>query len=350
MSALKQLGLRIPERFVEFVNNLAGSYRKTPSDVVREAIDEYSRRSPYQLQLSDYLSKGGKEVFVEIRANIARMPRNNADHETFERVALSALMRFWHDAYMKRRGYANPRYVRELLEITYELLLAGKALGLPLDYHYYYSRLGVKEDGQLQAVRDIAAQFSADPSATWAETLLRPIYHLADFLDRFDSRDIQRIFSLDRLQRLLPVATCGADAQIAEDVIARDMAQLLPSKVKFGINTLECELFADSFHLLVVEKHFLTLFGPDSLLSLAAFVENYSCSAIRGQKFFQFQTNKLQIRCMQDTAIIRQEHDTTSLHLSIDELERLCHEVRTILCTKEWDWVLDRFRVLRGDA
>lgn len=343
----KPFSIRFPESLTRLIQNIADRDNKTPSDVIREAV-EYSAasREGYRAQLVDVLLNP-KETLHRIREKLDRQARDELGGD-LTRPEISAMMIFWHQAYLYNGcGYANPCYVHTLLGITRDLLTEATKQQINLDFRFYYSKLGI-EDESVDLDISMAAimrQFSERPSVQWAETLTRPIAHIANHLNEFSNFSISEIFNRDRLKSLLPVTAKGVDAGAPDSIISLDMKALLPDCFKFEIDGLKFSISTEPFSLVVEGHHHCYAFQAESVLSLLTFVEN---PPPKMDYLVQLKRRTLSVQVYQGDAIIH-EHGGYRLVLSEESYTKLQDELCSLLKDRRWNWVVRRIRDLHGD-
>ena len=272
-----------------------------------------------------------------------------------EPVDYSALMYFWHWAYMSGDGYANPAYVLVLLDITGSLITELEKVGAPFDCHHVRSKLGLEEEGEsfVDGIARVKQQFAANPSVSWAEWITRPLETMADDLQYLDHPAIARVFRM-RVEPVLPVAVLGAKAGVDDDLVDWDMKALLPQAERFKLGGMSVALMAHPMAIVIEEGHHCFAFTPESVLGIAkgiaggAFVRMMAPEAEKVWPHGRFQLTQFDAARFQGTVILH-EHGGYRLHLSDDEFQQFISNLSAQFAQPAWAWVLKRHRDLRGD-
>lgn len=331
--------IRLPENLASTVEWIAKKTGKSAPDVVRSGIEQ-AFADEYRSQVIDCISNPANTMRV-VREFLSASPEKKG--RAMPLPFYSALMYFWHTAYMQSNGFANPEYVDALLSITSCLLTEAEENNLDVNFRYCRDKLGIRsEEAITDGIKRINAEFQSSPSIGYAEWLARPLVVIADDLQKFESGSIGRIF--DRyLQLLLPVAVIGSKTALDEDIVSRDLKVLLPSAEPLTLGGLSVRLFPDPLGFIVEEGHHCYFFGHDSLLGFYAGIQHNAFEILRDGEFksrgFEVQDNG---KCLNNGTGYR-------LILSVEEFKELTDYMRRILSLPGWQWLIQRHRELRGD-
>ena len=346
--ATKPFSVRFSENLTKLIQSLSNSEKKTPSDFIREAVEEKAYgRDGFRGQLVPLL-KTPKETMSSIREKLEKRSKGESS-EPLSRVEISAMMIFCHQAYVSNRGYANPSYIMTLLDITKELLQEAQTKRLEFDFHYSHSKLGFDsiDQGYEVAFVELKNRFMGVRSISWSETLTRPLSDVGIYLGQFSDAAIARIFSVFRLEGLLPLAVKGVGPELSDHLISRDMKQLLPVNEKFQVGGVIFMVYAEPFAMVVEEAHHCYAFQAESLMSLFLFSES-DFPVNQGPFGAGMKRNNFEVNLIQGKAIIH-ESGGYRLHLAESEFMELRTNLRKIRDKQQWDWLLRRFRSLKGD-
>jgi len=347
----KPFSVRFSKTMTNFIQSIADMGQKTPSDFIREAVEEKAfSEGGYRSQLVPLLM-APKDTLNQI---FEKLDRNNKGilHEALSLPELSALMIFWHQAYQtgsNYANYANPEYVITILNITKDLFIEAKRQKIKLDFDFCHSRLGFSSevDDYEQYFCDLNTRFQKNATVTWAETLASPLANMANYLGLYTHASLRPIFTSSRLEKLLPVAVKGSGAAQTDIVISLDLRQLLPHMVKFEVGGMIYMLCSEPFSMVVEGNHHCYAFQAESLLSLILFSENdYALS----QDTFGAGLRRKTVEVQRDLgkAIIH-EHGGYRLVMSESDFMELRKYIRETFQDQRWSWLLKRYRNLKGD-
>lgn len=345
----KPITVRFSQALTKLIDSIVTPEQKNASDFIREAVEEkaYAKNNNHRTRVVPLLMDP-KDTVNKIRETInQRASGQYQDNLTI--IEKSAFLVFVHEAYSKTSGYVNPDYVLTLLDMTHELLSEAIKQQINLDFNFYHSRLQIQPSANHYEPEfsTLKQRFLEAPSAGWAEGLIRPISDIAFKLDQYDHQSIDQIFSLRRVQQLLPVAIKGVDATIPDAIIARDMRQLLPDYFKFKISGLSYMISAEPFCLVVEGGHHCYAFKSDSLISLVLFsINDYAVNQKESGPGLNRSSIEIQIH---NENVIIHEHNGYRLHMSSAEFQELRGKIKEMSEIRQWQWMLDRFRNLKGD-
>lgn len=345
----KPITVRFSQVLTKLIDSIVTPEKKNPSDFIREAVEEkaYAKNNNHRTRVVPLLMEP-KDTVNKIRETL-NQHASNQNSEKLSLLEKSAFLVFVHGAYSRTSGYVNPGYVLTLLDMTHELFAEAVKQQIPLDFSFYHSRLDIQPTANHYEPEfsTLKQRFLESPSAGWAECLLRPISDIAFKLDQYDYYSIDRIFSFNRMQQLLPVAIKGVDAAIPDAIIARDMRQLLPDYFKFKIGGLSYMISAEPFCVVVEDEHHCYAFKSDSLISLILFsINDYAVNQNDAGPGLTRSTFEVQ---MHGEKVIIHEHNGYRLHMSSAEFHELRGKIKEMSEIRQWQWMFDRFRNLKGD-
>jgi hypothetical protein len=367
----KPFSVRFSEKLTALINRQAGNDGKTPTDVIRESMEKNMLPcNNYRSQYVDYLISPSSTIDGVINA----VERNRRDKKItldslITRHEISALMVFWHQAYLiSVNGFANPKYVSILLDIMNDLFVEATKQSIEIDTRHLLSKLGIApEDNFSEKISDIKKQFTQTPSISWAEMLTRPLEMFADKLDQYSRASISSIF-LERLSALIPITVHYArklknssrtndfekwiNAEISQDELA-----CLPKPLNIVLSNINFRVMPEKL-LFSGENtsHFYT-FKRQSLIALLTAVE-YGDNAVSIEKPSNFASQTIQIfagHTHQDNQVMINENDGNggfggySLYLTNQEFIELKERLSLLLTDHKWVWLLNRYTNLMGD-
>lgn len=340
--------IRLPVALVELLNALSKKTGMSPPDTMRAVLESSVHGNAYRLIVVERL-KEPYEVIKRVRSVL----RENSSAK-LEPEDCSALLHFFHWAYMSGDGFATPQYVATLLDLTAELISQLEEVGVKDEGGYARSKLGLVEGESLRdGVDRIKREFAANPSVSWAEFLIRPLEGIADELQFLERSKIHAIFQ-PRLDRVLPVAVRGAKATVDGELIDWDMRALLPPAESFKLGALSVTLYAHPIAIMVEEGHHCYPFSPESVLGIATGIANDVFERMISQskspltKQDSFRRSKLDIaRC--DDSVLLHENSGYRLILSIAEFTEFIKNLELQFAKPGWIWLLKRHCDLRGD-
>lgn len=352
----KPFSVRLSESLTKLVQGISAYEKKTPSDFIREAVEEKAtQRNDYRSQLIP-LIQSAETTLVGIREKLAKQANGYLQTQP-SRPEISFMMMAWHKAYMQGSGYANPAYLLELLDITKELLKEALTNRLNVDYYYFHSCLGLNGSSLSptnfnydRAFSEIKHRTLCSCSISCGEMLTRPLEVLASHLDQFPESVISDIFTTARLKLLLPLVVRHVGPELSDQLISQDMDLLLPHRENFDIGDLSFGLVASPFALVVSGEHHCYAFSASSLMFLAFVAE---CESLLPPKEGQPITLELfrdnfHASIYEGTAVI---HENTAYRLSLTEKQfiELRQHLTHIFANQKWKCLLDIFRNLKGD-
>jgi hypothetical protein len=346
----KPFSVRLSETLGSLIQKISAQDQKTPSDIIREAVEAYSKNS-YRNQFVPLLD-AAKETVSQIRDRLEQLVKGEPT-DPLTRPELSALMYFWHNAYLSASGFANPSYVRTILDITQELLEEAQRHKLDVQLRYIHSKLDLETaweaglTGYASGFEDLKKRYAENCTASWAETLARPIATLADYLDQFSDEALSRILTVSRLYELLPVAVKFVGSEMSDHTISRDMHKVLPDPKKFQIEGVKFSVTAEPFCIVANGEHHCYVFRTESLMSLALFSET-DISFIKNRLGAGLTRPTLEVQISQGGAIIH-EHSGYRLCFTEPGFMALREQINAIFSDSKWKWLLQRFRNLKGD-
>lgn len=344
--------IRLPSKLVSIIDIFAKKTGKNGPDTVRTIIEQIDGNE-YRFLVCDCL-KEPREVLQRVRTQLA----NKKKGEYSVGIApqdYSALMHFWHYAYMTGQGYAKPEYVMSLLDITSALLSQLGKFRPEQDLMYFRSTLNITaEESFRDGIARVKGEFSNNPSVSWAEMLTRPLEALADELQFLDKSVLPDIFD-SRIEQVLPVAVRGANATVDCDIIERDMESLLPEIKCFDINGMTVQMCAQPLSIIVEEGKYCYAFQGESALGFAAAISgNVFVRMMAPDDGFKswarrdFDRKTLHVQRLNGQVIIH-EHGGYRLFLKDAEFQTLILELKKNFESAAWVWLIKRHHDLRGD-
>jgi len=333
--------IRLPQSLFALIERHTknGGIKSNP-DIIRAGLEQ-TFASPYRVQVLEATTNPEKTLEL-VREHI-----QNDTQDNIPMAAYSALMNFWHHAYMTSDGYATPSYVLTLLGITHDLILLAQEQGIYVDEPFLRSRLGIKDEESIpEGIGRVFGEFESNPSVSYAEVLTRPIEILSDKLQHFLPGDIHSIFR-ERVEELLPVAVAGANRGKKTPFTHRADKSSLPDDYTFTVGEVTFSLEPLLFCLLVAEGHHTYAFGTDSLLSLKTGIDNHAFTQVfRDENSFVRGDFKVE-RCSQK--VFMHANDNYRLRLSDDEFKEFCDHINTAFSDEKWKQLEERIREMRGD-
>jgi predicted DNA-binding protein len=345
--------VRLPKKLAELLEVFAKKTGMSSPDAVRAAIEQ-SISNEYRILLMDRLTHKEKTIkrvrdYLSASQGEARTPLAPVDY--------SALMCFWHFAYMhENSGYANPRYLEPLLDITSNLISTAKLAQVSINDHYLRSKLDLEPNEAYESGIDrIKLKFRTSPTISYAEWLTRPLEAMSSDLNQYERSQLAKIFD-PHLQTLIPVAILGAKVSLEENVISQDLKPLLPTAETCRIGDLVITLYGSpSLALVVSGKAHAYAFTSASVLAIATAVENNVLDdLVNGHKknqnllVFEFIRKALCIVRIEDQVTIH-EHGGYRLSMSNAEFLKLSDMLKSTFEKPSWCWLIDRYRNLGGD-
>lgn len=343
----KAFSTRLPEALSKIIEGLTRRDEKSPSDFLREAAEEkvYGKNG-YRAQFTPLIA-APQETMNRLRDKIEGLARGEP-LEPLSRPELSALMTFWHEAYLRERGDANAAYVFTLLDLTKDLLEQARQQQIEVDFRYHHMKLDIASECEDygQAFDEIKESFLKSRSINWAETLSRPVAALADKLDQYSSESIAQIFTVDRVNQLLPVAVTGSGMGMPDNAISGALAPFLPEPEQFDIGGITFLVNAETFHLMIQGGRHCYIFNAKRLMSLMMLAENPP--ALPEGRGPVLERSALEVHAVGEQVLLHQR-DSYRLFLSRQEFKALLAKLQELLEDRRWRWLLQRFRNLRGD-
>lgn len=339
--------LRVSTRLAQLIESVAKKTGKRAPDAVRAGI-EAAFSNEYRMLALDAANTDRASTLRTLRGAVA-------EANTSIRLPLpvySALMYFLHWSYLHAgfSGFANPRYVTAMLDITADLLALGEKMYFTDGHSHARYCLGLKEGENLfEGISRIKLDLQNGLSVGYAEFLTRPLETMADDLQYLDPAVVARIFS-PHLRTLLPVAVAGAMGGIDTDIVLRDMEEFLPDTESFDINTLNWELNGKSVALVVSEGHQMNAFGPHAVLSLCTAIE---CDALEyllapGESLRSFSRGDFELTRSGEQVLMHTKGGYR-LVLSVVEARQLIDRLAIAFSKPAWRGLVTRYRELCGD-
>jgi len=346
----KPLSIRFSEKMIEVIQRISSVSGQTPSDFIRAAVEEKARgsRSRYRDQYAELMLNPGTTMDCIYDA-LSREERGS-EKRHFNRGLLSVLMHFWHASYLNvSEGFANPIYVKNLLDLTKELLIGARDQGLHINLNYIHARLEITNDiadYEFEFI-ELWERFKSNNSIGWAEILTRPLVILADDLEQFDLSFLLHVFNHNRIEALMPLAIKGAAIDVPTRLVSHNMEMILPGPVKTKINSLGIVITSDPFALVIDEAHHAYAFSSESLVSLFLFSENHDSENLKQDLFFCRKTLAV---CHTRGLVHIHEHGQYRLVMSKEEWGELIKWINEVRNNPQWSWMLQRFRYIKGDV
>lgn len=342
--------IRLPSRLAAIIDAFAKKTGKSTPDAVRAGI-EGAFSNEYRMLLVDSLSNKD-ETLKRVREYLS--PSNDRAMTSLASQDYSAMMCFWHFAYMHNDGFANPMYVAELLDIIADLLIEAETKQIPIDFHYIQSKLDLNvSESFIDGISRIKKEFFANPSVSRAEWLTRPLEGMADDLQNFDKSVLKRIFD-SRMAITLPVAVLGARTPVAEDIISDYMEQVHPIAERFSIGEMSVLLSSSPLALVVDEGHHCYAFCAESVLSIATGIAYGAFSRmierVEAPNVWTspFKRRSFQVERLKDEFIIH-EHGGYRLVMKLAEFKNFVSNLESQFFSPEWKILISRRQNLRGD-
>ncbi len=340
--------IRLPVTLVELLNNLSKKTGMSPPDTMRAVLETSAHGNAYRLMVGERL-KEPYEVIKRVRTALRRDSNVSLEPED-----CSALLYFFHWAYMSGDGFAAPHYVAALLDLTAELISQLEKVGVGDEGGYVRSKLGLVEgESSSDGIQRVKREFAENPSVSWAEFLTRPLEGMADELQFLHRSTVHAIFQ-PRLDRVLPVAVRGAKATVNSELVDWDMQALLPPAESFKIGPLSVTLYAHPIAIMIEEGHHCYPFSPESVLGIATGIENNVFERMLSQRELpltmqgSFRRGKLDI-VRSDDSVILNESSSYRLILSSSEFSEFIKNLKLQFSKPAWMWLLKRHCDLRGD-
>lgn len=338
--------IRLPSALVDVVNMVAKKTGMSTPDAMRAAIELSVRGNEYRLLVIEAL-KQPSVVLQKVRAHIQRQQRLAAQD-------YSALLYFFHAAYMSPEGFANPTYVAELLELARDLYNElNKFGGNYKDDHIRSNWQITSEETIDEGVTRICRTFRDNPSVTWAEYLTRPLEAMADDLQFLTPSTLPQLFD-KRLERLLAVAVLGAKQSTDGDIVDWDLKALLPQAEQIRLQGMSLTLYSNPIGLVFEEGHHCYAFSSESVMSFVTAIENkvfdgmISPAVPRLGLTRNFRRGTLDITRLDNVFVIH-ESGGYRLQVSIVEFTTIIDELSAQFSKPAWGWLVKRYRDLRGD-
>jgi hypothetical protein len=344
--------IRLSTKLVALLEAFAEKTGISERDAVRAAIEQ-SVSNEYRILLMDRLSH--KEQTIK-RVRDFLNPKQGQERPTLEALDYSALMCYWHWAYMHAKdGYANPTYVGALLEITLDLIRQTNDEQLKVHEHYLRSKLDLEPNESFEAgIARVKNKFRGSPNISYAEWLTRPLEAMSSDLNQYEVSKLHEIF-VPHLQTLFPLSILGAEASIDETVISQDMQPLLPTAEVCRIGGLVITLYAaPSLALVVSGENHAYAFSADSVLSIATAIDNrvfddlISKKIVDGFRISEFKRKSFCVLCIDDQITIH-EQAGYRLNMNLADFSKLADMLRNTLQKSSWGWLINRYRNLGGD-
>lgn len=350
MSA-KPFSVRLSDSITKLVQGLSDHGEKTPSDFIREAVeDKLSRSSEYNKRAAT-LAMEPEKAIAGIRKKLDKI-----DGEEISLAEIAVMMRFWHKAYAIGNGsnYVNPRYTLMLMEVVKDFLRTAHEQNPSFDFHYSNSiigsLLGANFDGHnydaaFERLKDL---FLERNSTAWPEMLTRITEHSSDKLDGFLPHVIYKVFTESRIEELFPIAVRGAGVEAGYASSVSNMREFLPDAERLQIGDLKFAIYSDSFALFVEGLHHCYALNPHSTLSLCTFAETDQFLRNLALHGGSIKRDKLEVQLFRGDAVIH-ENNGYRLHMTKDEFLDLLDNIKRVFANQRWESLLKKIRMLNGD-
>lgn len=352
----KPFSVRLSDSITKLVQGLSDGGKKTPSDFIREAVEEkISRSSDYSNRVVRLVMEPEKTI-ARIREKLNNQLSGQLLIEEISLPEISAMMVFWHKTYEPGAAYSyvNPRYVITLMDIVNDFLRTAHEENIAFDFHYSHailgSLLGVDFHGHKYEVvfERLKDDFLEHSTIGWPDMLTRILSHASYELDGFPAHSVARIFTKSRVEDLFPVAVRGAGVAPGYVSSARNMQKLLPDAARFQIGDLKFAIYPDSFTLLVEGSRHCYALRPQSLLSLCSFSESDQFVSKCVSQGGAMKHGKLEVQVFRGDAIIH-ENNGYRLFMKEQEFIELLNNVKRVFADHRWGFLLKSFRNLNGD-
>lgn len=359
----KPFSIRFPQQVTEIITNLSRVKGKTPSDLIREAVEiGLGNTNDFQGRVAFYARdrvETIKSIFRKVESDSGdldgimhgRALPSVAGRQAVEEISMeeaAALMMFWHDAYLETmvNRNVNPVYVLVLLDMTKELLVMAQKNKVDLEYDHIRtcldSRLASMPLDQIDfnaEIDSVKEKFLASKNAGHAEMITRPLHVMAYYLPSivWDRRDLSKIFTSGRMKLLLPVLVHYAGSWQSIDKFANQ----LPSEV-FRSDGIGFQI-TKNLTLVIDDTHSSYIFKARSVLDLFSMLEQgYDL-----QDEFDFATRSVQVyRCGQ---VMFHEHGGYRLLMPAGAFLAFTEKMRTLASTPEWAELISAYRLVNGD-
>lgn len=351
----KPFSVRFSESITKLVQGLSDRGNKTPSDFIREAVEEKLRRSSDHNKQVAMLEMDPEKAISGIRAKLDNVGSNGVSKE-ISIAEIAVMMRFWHRAYSinHANNFVNPRYVLALMSVLKDFLQEAHKQNQGFDFHYSNSILGSLINANFDgydyesAFDELKVDFLESRVTGLPEMLARITEHSSDKLDGFVPSVISRVFTKARLEELFPVAVRGACVANGYAPVASNMSEFLPEAARFKVGDLKFAIYPGSFTLLVEGGHHLYPLGSHSTLSLCACSEEDSYVKKIALHGGIIKRDRLTIELFRGDAIIHEDNGYR-LFMAQKDFFELLDNIKQVFSNQRWGALLKRVRLLDGD-
>jgi len=272
---------------------------------------------------------------------------------------IAFLIRSWRQAYCGHTPHTeviNATYVVEMLDITHELIAQFESQDVEFQADYAKDKLGLSaSEHWVEGLERVKQEFSANPSRGVAEWLLRPLETMARRIHKLDPYSLSKIFTPQRVLRLLPVAVYGSKCTRE---LNESLAKTADStRFDAGLNVyiypfVPCIVVSGERHVYPFPAR-----GSVDLLRLAAgelldaqFVKTSGGDVppLWGWRFLN--RPGLSITQDQEQSVIIHAHTGYRWHLTKDEFLTTINKLREFITNNEpWLAVIEDFQMAEGD-
>lgn len=359
----KPISVRFSDAITGVIQAIATKENKTPSDVIREAVEEKSASANGFLSEVVAVRMKATDLIEKIRSEIQKKRRKDLTgrrlldaQATLDLPEYAVILDLIHAGYQQNDGFASPRYFAVVADILCDLLILSHASGVTFHAEGIFNRLGMNcglSDFTSKFCREffegLKKDFSYDPGSAWPEVVASSNLRISSSLDAFRPEDISHVISWKRLEAIFPLLVLGANAQVTEFQIHLDLEELLPEPIKIKIANTELILTIcpGSMSVLVSGLNHCFVYGPKALLSLIAYFEHLSIHP--GQNLSTYGRQALQILANDDSCIFASDGSAYRLFISMQSFEVFKDELLREINSRGWKWLLGRTRELIGD-
>jgi hypothetical protein len=312
---------------------------QSPSDFIREAVDEKLNRKGTYWEGVVQLSMNPQKTLFEIRLKLS-----SGIHLSVEEITVLCI--YWHNAYLTNTGFINRDYFTEILDITTELLIEADFHGLEVDWHYVKGILEFSEIGELQkATTDLIPIKGEAYDCSRAEMICRTVSQVSQHLYKYPGQILRSIFTDARLNLLYPLAVTGSelrkpsfDLSYWNDNPVNDYVETL----KIDVDGMQFCLDPFFFRAIVEGNHHCYPFSDAAMISLITLAHEeiaIDSKLMRGD---------LYILNGGESYILHQS-DGYRLHVSKDAFTSLLIQIREGTKCELWEKTINAYKYLNGD-
>lgn len=354
----KPFSLRLSDAVSAFISSHSKKNNKPASEIVRDAVeftyrnDIKAREQFMQLMKDPMLTIANISSKVHANKNIAP----NQIKNLFSHSEIYFFCHYIHSSYMHTRSneLLNFHYMDIILDITFELLTIlheqKPSDHISLRYHLNIFDLLDTPDWK-KSVNDIKIKFHESPTSAYAEYITRPIEVLSDNFHLIDELSLNKIFTNDRIENLLPLLTYGLRISSNEKKYLPSHGNELlynsfPKPVTLIDDDFTMTLYSNNkLYLLVTTSNSHYVFGIDAVFDFLTFAERFNKNTAQS-----IQGRSVSFLLGRDTVdIYDNEACSYRFFCHISKLEELCSKLKKLSADPRWEFVFSHYKHEQGD-